>query len=152
MVSYHLEWIRSSGVRDSTAQAHEHKHICEALRLAVSLDQLDVSNLASMEHLARRLVQLESAVARNPVHPDYTGLSALADGPLSSLGQARTPKFTNWVTEKQKEQANIMRQQRLYAQQLSDTSGGKAGKGPGKGTDGKDKKRKKKKDDDGDDE
>ena len=152
LVSYHLEWIRSSGVRDSTAQAHEHKHLCEALRLAVSLDQLDVSNLASMEHLARRLVQLETAVARNPVHPDYTGLSALADGPISSLGQARTPKFTMWVTERQKEQANIMRQQRLYAQELSDTSGGgKGGKSPGKG-DGKDKRRKNKKEDDGDDE
>ena len=152
LVSYHLEWIRSSGVRDSTAQAHEHKHLCEALRLAVSLDQLDVSNLASMEHMGRRLVQLETAVARNPVHPDYGGLAALADGPVSSLGQARTPKFTNWITEKQTEQANIMRQQRLYTQEMVDSAAGR-GKGDGKKgkPDDKEKKRKKgKKEDDGD--
>ncbi len=77
LVSYHSEWVRMSGVSDTGSQCHEHKHLCETVRLGLSVDQLDVSCLACMEQTVRRLVQIEMAVERSPQHPDFTGLDVL---------------------------------------------------------------------------
>eukprot|EP00959_Pyramimonas_sp_CCMP1952_P150152 3141983-Pyramimonas_sp.AAC.1 len=52
--SYHAEWIRLSGVNQNSAIAYEHKNAMEMLRVATSVDQVDISNLASFELLARR--------------------------------------------------------------------------------------------------
>ena len=49
LISYHNMWVRSSGI----AVSQEHHHLCETLRLAISKDQLDVSNLASLEAIPR---------------------------------------------------------------------------------------------------
>ena len=57
LISYHNMWVRSSGI----AVSQEHHHLCETLRLAISKDQLDVSNLASLEAITRRLIVLEIA-------------------------------------------------------------------------------------------
>ena len=46
MVSCHAEWVRLSGALGGGSQAHEHRHLCETVRLALSTDQVDVSNLA----------------------------------------------------------------------------------------------------------
>lgn len=117
LVSYHAEWVRLSGVSESSAQCHEHKQICEILRLGIHTDGLQVCNLAAFEQLSRRMVQLELAVAKNPRHPDFTGLHVLVDGAADSSGAARAPKFSAWVTTKQKEQAEIYKQRRLYAEE-----------------------------------
>ena len=134
LLSYHMEWLRASGVGENTAQAHEHRHACEVLRLATCVDQLDVSNCCSMEQITRRLVQLEMAVARNPRHPDYTGLGVVVDGPISAEGAARAPKFNAWVTDRQKEKAHVLKQQRLYAEEQRTAQRAEA-KGGGKSKD-----------------
>ena len=87
------------------------------MRQAVAIDQLSVGNLACLEQVTQRLVQLEMAVARNLRHPDHTGLSVIADGPVSADGSARAPKFLGWVTERQKEHAQILKQQRLFGEE-----------------------------------
>jgi len=63
LTSYHHEWVRRSGVAEISSAAHEHRILVETFRLATSLDQLDLSNLASFEQLCRRLVQIETAVS-----------------------------------------------------------------------------------------
>ena len=73
ILGYHLSWLKSSGVHVHSAVVHEHKCLCEAVRLGFSTDQLDLSNLASFEHIVRRLVVLEIAVARSPHAPDFQG-------------------------------------------------------------------------------
>ena len=73
--------------------------------------------MAAFEELSRRMVQLELAVAKNPRHPDLTGLHVLVDGAADSSGAARAPKFSAWVTTKQKEQAEIYERRRLHAEE-----------------------------------
>ena len=117
LVFYHAVWVRLSGVSESLAQCHQHKQICEILRLGIHTDGLQVCNLAAFEQLSRRMVQLELAVAKNPRHPDFTGDHVLVDRAADSTGAARAPKFSAWVSTKQKEQAEIYKQRRLYAEE-----------------------------------
>eukprot|EP00973_Karenia_brevis_P022543 3102398-Karenia_brevis.AAC.1 len=89
LTSYHSEWVRLSGVSEGGAQAHEHRVICETLRMAVMLDRLDLTNLAWAEHLIRRLIALEIAVDRDPRRPDFSGLDLVEGGVTSSSGAVR---------------------------------------------------------------
>ncbi|CAK0833363.1 unnamed protein product, partial [Prorocentrum cordatum] len=112
--SYHGQWVRRSGVSESSAVAHIHYVLCESVRLAIQTGQLDVTNLLSFELIMRRICQDETAVARNPRHPDYGGLEILLRAPTAEQGQASTNKFTEWVTGRLKEQAAIYKQTRLW--------------------------------------
>ncbi|CAK0809711.1 unnamed protein product, partial [Prorocentrum cordatum] len=105
---------RDSAVSESSAVAHIHYVLCESVRLAIQTDQLDVTNLLSFELIMRRICQDETAVARNPRHPDYGGLEILLRAPTTEQGQASTNKFTEWVTGRLKEQAAIYKQTRLW--------------------------------------
>ena len=120
--SYHSEWVRLSGIAEGASQAHEHRQICECLRLALMDDHLDIGNLAVFEQLSRRIVQVEMAVEKNPKHPDFSGLGVLVDTNVSAGGAARVPKFTQWVTQRHKEQAEIFKQRRLFHEEAGKAS------------------------------
>ena len=51
LISYHAGWVRASGIAANSAIAHEHRTLIETLRLGLSRDQLDLSNLCSFEGL-----------------------------------------------------------------------------------------------------
>ena len=116
--SYHLQWLRTSGVAQSSAISHEHRCLCEALRLGLSRDLLDISNLMSFEHLTRRLIILEIAVARNPSLPDFSGLDVVSEAPITSSGSAAVSAMSSWITDKLKERANIQKQSRLFKEEF----------------------------------
>jgi hypothetical protein len=142
LISYHSQWARRSGVSEYAAVVHDHRILTEAFRLAITVDQLDVSNLLSFEHLARRLVQHETAVSRCPSHPDYSGLEVVMQAPTSATGQATTTAFNEYITTKLKDQANILKQTRLWKEEQKGSSsggghGGGGGKEPYKAPDGK---------------
>ena len=126
--TYHLSWVRSSGVAAGSAIAHEHRSLCETVRLAISKDQLDVSNLCSFENLVRRLITLEVAVSRSPGAPDFTGLEVISEAPISAHGTAQVSAMNSWITEKLKEKANIQKQSRLFREEFR-KGGNKFGKG-----------------------
>ena len=95
--------------------------------------------------LTHRLVQDETAVARNPRHPDYGGLDVAFTSAVSERGAATVNNFTGWVTDRLKEQANIHKQTRLWNEESRHRTrdyGDHGEKGKGKGKD-KDKKKKK---------
>ena len=117
LLTYHQEWVRRSGVAESSAVTHVHFVLCEVMRLAHSVDQVDISNLQCLELVARRIIQDETAVSRNPRHPDYGGLDVIMSAPVAALGQARTLRFDAWVTEELKTQANIHKQTRLWQEE-----------------------------------
>eukprot|EP00972_Heterocapsa_arctica_P058918 8682115-Heterocapsa_arctica.AAC.1 len=64
------------------------------MRLAIEVDQLNVSSLACFEQLLRKVAQDEMAVDRNPKHPDYSGLSSAIGAPTQASGAAVTQKWT----------------------------------------------------------
>ena len=121
--TYHLSWVRGSGVSASSAIAHEHRALIETLRLAMSKDQLDITNLASFENVCRRLITLEMAVARNPSSPDFTGLEVVAEAPITSQGQAYVSSISTWVTDRLKEKAQIQKQTRLFREEFNKKPG-----------------------------
>eukprot|EP00435_Cladocopium_sp_Y103_P008686 s1575_g2.t1 len=147
LITYHAGWVRASGIAQNSAIAHEHRTLVETLRLGLSRDQLDLSNLCSFENICRRLMVLEIAASRNPSAPDFTGLDVVTEAPIAQHGQAQVSSMTSWVTERLKERAQIQKQARLFKEEFNKgakkTGGGEEEDQPG----GKNKWRRKKKND-----
>jgi len=76
-----------------------------------------MTNLAMVEQMIRRIIQVEVAVGRNVRFPDFSGLDVVMTAPTTSTGAADMPKFNEWVTNRLKEQANIWKQTRLYREE-----------------------------------
>lgn len=58
LVNYFGTYVRRSGISDRSAVYHDLKCLFEVVRLGVTYDQLDVSNLAAMEQVVRRIIQV----------------------------------------------------------------------------------------------
>ncbi|CAK9087068.1 Uncharacterized protein SCF082_LOCUS41163 [Durusdinium trenchii] len=86
------------------------------------------------------------AVERNPSAPNYEGLDMVSGTSIQGDGRATAPKFTEWLTGRLKERAQIWKQERLYAQEKRQQKGkGKSGRDDDDDSDDPAKKRKKKK-------
>ena len=118
--TYHVEFLRFSGLREGATIAHAHRILCEVFRFMHSVDQLDASNLASAEQLVRWRIQMEVAVSRNPKHPDFPGLDIILVAPTSKEGVARVPKMTEWIKSRMAERAAIWKQERLFREDRAD--------------------------------
>jgi hypothetical protein len=133
LISHHLEWVRRSDVGPGSAVVREHFHVTESLRWYGQFDQVDLSNCAGAEMQVRRLVQIETAVRRNAKVPDFTGLDCMLDARTDSSGAAVTATFDSWVTDRQKDMANIQKQGRLLREEAANAKkftaevGGKGG-------------------------
>lgn len=152
---YHSEWVSLSGVAEGSAVCHTHRVLAEVFRLMHSWDQLDGSNLACGEQLARWLIQTETAVERNPRHPDFSGLDIVIGAPISREGKAETRKFSEWITNRMEQRSKIWKHERLYRDEqrqlgLAPSAGGGGGFEKNTKGDGKGKKKGKKKGDSGD--
>eukprot|EP00435_Cladocopium_sp_Y103_P066043 s1362_g28.t1 len=90
IATYHLSWAKNSGVKPHSMIAHEHRIICNVIRASIEVDQINAAGCLSFELLARRLVQVETAVARNPQSPDFSGLELVLEDPVGSGGEATT--------------------------------------------------------------
>ena len=135
-VAFEAEWLRSSGVHPSFSAAHEHRTGSETLRLLVEVDLLNVPNLAGVENLCRRQVQVEIAVERNPAHPDFLGLNEIMSSPTTDSGAALTRKFRSWMGQQQKDRAKLLQQARLEREETNpEKTGRKRGKADRKGKD-----------------
>lgn len=131
--SYHTEWTKASGISEGTSLVHEHKTLSTAFGLLQSVDQLNGANLAAVEMLARRMIQIEMATERSNKSPDFSGLSVVMASPTTDSGAAVTRNFTEWVSQRQKDRAQVMKQQRIYSEEQAATEKrSKQGKGKGK--------------------
>ena len=113
---YHTEWLRLSGVSSGSAVAHEHRHHVETLRL-LKADSFNLLSVKAVEHIVRRTIQLERAVARCPQQPDFTGLDLITNTGVDAKGAARSTAFDEFVLSRQKEEAYVLKQSRLYAEE-----------------------------------
>ena len=117
--SYHVQWLKTSGVNPKTSLVHEHRTLIEVLRLGICRDQLNPLNCMSFELVTRRLIQLEIAVSRSPSSPEFSGLDVLMENPLTESGAASTKAVDAWLTEQLKSRAQIQKQTRLYREEMS---------------------------------
>ena len=137
--TYHLTWKQESGISTGTSLCHEHETLCESFRLAHEIDQVNCPNLASLELLMRRMIQIEMAVSRNSKMPDFTGLSVVLSSVTDGSGAIQTKGFHRWVAEKNEARARIMKSERMYHEERSGAR--KRNKGDGKDPKGKAKGR-----------
>lgn len=117
--SYHLQWVKSSGVNPKTSLVHEHRNLVEVLRLAICKDQLNPLNCMSFELVTRRLIQLEIAVSRSAQSPEFSGLEIMMENPIEETGSAATKSMDVWLTDQLKARAQIQKQSRLFREELS---------------------------------
>ena len=133
LIGYHLQWAQHSGISPYAASKHEHRALIDALRSFISYDQLDASNSLGIEILVRRVIQIETATARSPHNPDFSGLDLIMEQPIGAGGEAQTLKFSEWIGNRLKEKATIQKQSRLYKEEFSKRRQGSEGDEYGKG-------------------
>ena len=117
LIGHHTEWRTRSGVGEKAAVTKEHFYLTEALRYDATLDQLDMTQLVGAEFRVRRLLQIEAAVSRNPRMPDFEGLDLMLTSAVAPDGGIVTEKFTEWLTSRQRDAAQIMKQGRLLREE-----------------------------------
>ena len=127
-------WERSSDVKLTSAAAREHRTLLEAVRLGLSLDQLDLPATTLGEFLLRRLVQVETAVRRAPLSSDYAGLEHMLSTSVDSTGAIVPPEFSKWSVGIIRDDAQVLKQNRLWREEQGHQA--KKGKGKEKGKGG----------------
>lgn len=79
-----------------------------------SVDHLNGLCLATTEHVARRIVQIQRAVAADPSNPDFSGLDAYNRHYSGSMkGLIYAPKFDSFVAGEQRDHALFLKQSRM---------------------------------------
>ncbi|CAK0909779.1 unnamed protein product [Prorocentrum cordatum] len=117
LTSYWGYWVSESGVSRNAAVAQEVRHALNQLHHAVTYDLVDPSNLASLELLGRRVLQIQRAVKRCPRHPSFEGLGLMLSSSLDESGGIVTSRFDAFVAEEQKSQGIILKQGRMYREE-----------------------------------
>ena len=140
LAQYDVHWRHKSGIPEGGIASRMHSTLTETLRWLITVDQVDPTELVSAECLTRELLRLEAAVNRNPRQPDWDGLEVMVSSCMNARGSLETPAFSSWVASTQKDQAVMMKQNRLLREEKVAESNRR--KKDGKG--GKDKKDEKK--------
>ena len=80
------------------------------MQLFFQADQLNGPALDGFESLVRYLVQIETAVSRNPRAPDYADLEAVTGASVSETGALVLPTFNKFVAGVQQAEAFNLKQ------------------------------------------
>ncbi len=128
LLQHHLDLVKKSGIPEKGGLAREHFALTEALWNFVSWDQVDCSMLIGCEFMARRIIVLETAIARNPKNPDYEGLDVIMSSRITETGTASTVEFQKWISNVHKDEPQIMKQGRLLREEKAAAAKVKPGK------------------------
>ena len=132
IAQFHNNWVTKSGVAAGGGLAHEHRHLLDIIGLLVTYDMLDVGNISGAELAARRALQIERAVRKNPRFPDFVGLEVMLSHALDDSGGVVCSAYDRWVAEEQRAQAQVLKQYRLWSEEQGAQSHG-GGQGGGRG-------------------
>ncbi|CAK9088616.1 Uncharacterized protein SCF082_LOCUS41845 [Durusdinium trenchii] len=112
--TYHASFMRKSGLPDSCAAAHELRNLLQIVKFAISYDQVDCSNLAAIEQAVRRILEIQTAVRRNPKHPTFDAFDYNTRGSVDEVGGARAPGYAEWMAEQQRAEAKVLKNTREW--------------------------------------
>jgi hypothetical protein len=117
LIQHRLDFVKKSGVPERGHIAKELENLCETLRIALQVDQLDGSGCLFVEQLVRRILQIQYAVAKNPKMPDWEGVEAIMSPAINDIGGVATSTFADWVSTRQQTEAQRMKQGRLLREE-----------------------------------
>ena len=129
---YDLFWTSRSGVAKGSSISITHRNIFAALSLLQRYDQTDLYNLAAAEFLCRWALQIQAAVRKNPKQPSFGGLDIYLSHSFDESGGIVTSDFKKFVAEEQKAEAIVLKQFRLWTEEVAAEDKKKKGKGAGK--------------------
>ena len=105
--------------------------------LLVVVGRTDPGRLAAGEQIARLILQIQRAVRKNAAAPDFEGLDFYSRHCADITGVVRTPTFDRFVSDLQKAEAQVLKQQRLSREEIEASEKTRKSKRTG----GKDKKK-----------
>eukprot|EP00971_Amphidinium_carterae_P052221 1027986-Amphidinium_carterae.3 len=117
VLTHHLDWRSKSGVSDRSVVCRAHKEWSDLLHALMCYDELNVGGLVSGETICRKLIQIETAVRRNPRQPDFEGLDLMMTSVLDESGAAQASSYMSWATGKQRDEAQVLKQGRLLREE-----------------------------------
>ena len=109
--------VACEGLNGQAGITVEHSVICTTFSLSIGYDTLNVLNLAFIDRTCRRLLMIERAVKRNPRAPDFEGLEMFLANGYDATGGVTTRDFDMFIAETQKNDAEIMKQTRLWREE-----------------------------------
>ena len=143
--TYDLFWKSRSGIARNSAIAITRQNIFGVLFLLQSCDQVDLFGLAAAEYLARWALMIQLATRKNPKAPVFTGLDHYLSHTFDETGGVVTSDFSQFIASEQRAEAQVLKQQRLWAEeQEKDDDRRTKGGGGGGGGGGHDSDKKKK--------
>ena len=110
---YHASWERTSGVGAKSAICREHLSLWMLIWYLAVVDRLDIFLNTAAEHAARRILQIQKAVKKNPASPDFTGLEVYSQHLGDTGGAITTAAFDAHVATTQKAEAFFLKQTRI---------------------------------------
>ena len=87
--------------------------------LLSAVDRLNLSRLHAAEHLSRRILQIQRAARKNPRNPSFEGLEVFGRHLPGVSQPLRTAEFDKFVTDAQKVDAFVMKQDRLMREETA---------------------------------
>jgi hypothetical protein len=119
--AYAAAFISATGVAPKSSVAMEFVMQMHTFWILGSLDGIDRANSATAEHVARRILQLQRAIRKNPRAPDFAGLDFYTQHVSMTTAGAPTPDFDKHVAAVQHAEAMIMKPQRLSQEEWEKT-------------------------------
>ena len=110
-------WKQNSGVSPNSGVAIEFGVLMTVLGHMACLDQYNLYHSASAEMIARRLLMIMRAVKRNPRAPDFEGLDSFLSTATDMTGGVVTLDFDKYISELQRNDAQIMKQNRMLKEE-----------------------------------
>ena len=104
---------------------YKHRDLLTVLLHLSNFDQLNMGQLAGAEMASRLILQIHTAVRRNPRQPDFKGTGVMVASKLDSAGGVLTGDFARFIAEEQCTQAYALKQQRLFAEEKEKRAGAK---------------------------
>ena len=98
------DWMRSKQIQDNDRITFEMKVLIESLYLAGTYDQLNLSCLASVEVLSRRIQAVVDAYSAGPI-PDWGSAKVMTL--YKSPEDAISPQLRTWAARKNKEEMEL---------------------------------------------
>jgi hypothetical protein len=132
MLTYGPHWIQASGLNPHSGLAVEFSVLIMVWHFAVVFDQLNPRNIACMELVARRILMIQKAVKRNCKAPDFEGLEIYLSHRFDASGGVVSRSFDKHISALQRDEAQIMKQTRLWHEEVDAKAKTKAGPKGGK--------------------
>ena len=116
--AYTAQFLRNSGLSPKSSVGIEVSYAVHTIYLFMVHDRLNPYASSAMEHIARRVLQIQRATQRNPRGPDFDGLEEYMRHTGDHTGAAVSLGFDKHVAERQKTESLILKQHRLQREEL----------------------------------